>query len=68
MEKAEGRWKKRGGDGKDGKIARALRARILLKIVLIFNAIFSMFRVPARIFIFHHFPLKSGGRMEKMEN
>ena len=66
MEKAEGRWKKRGGDGKDGKIA--LRARILLKIVLIFNAIFSMFRVAARIFNFHHFPRKSGGGLEKMEN
>ena len=68
MEKAEGRWEKRGGDGKDGKIARALRARILLKIVFNFNAIFSMFRVPARIFIFYHFPLKSGGRIVKMEN
>ena len=66
--KTRGEMEKERGDGKDGKLARALRARILLKIVFNFNAIFSMFRVPARIFIFHHFPLKSGGRMEKMEN
>ena len=52
---------KERGDGKDGKLARALRARILLKIVFNFNAIFSMFRVAARIFDFHHFPRKSGG-------